>query len=115
VQALLSKASVGILTFHHLPNHDDCRPNKLFEYMSAGLPIVGSNIQSWIEFLADVDNVTFVDPLSPTAIREAILALLDDPVRCAEMGERGRKAVLDQFNWDHEAQKLLNLYNELLS
>lgn len=35
-------AKTGIVTFHPLPNHIDTKPNKMFEYMSTGLPIITS-------------------------------------------------------------------------
>lgn len=113
VQEILSKSCVGILTFLPLPNHDHCRPNKIFEYMLAALPIVASHIPSWMGSFQQVHCISFVDPLFSLAIRQAIQDLLADPKQCHAMGARGRQAVIDQFNWDQEAKKILALYKTL--
>jgi glycosyltransferase involved in cell wall biosynthesis len=56
-----------------------------------------------------------VDPLQPAAIAAAINGLLADLAGAQAMGERGRAAVLARYRWDHEAAKLVALYNELLA
>jgi glycosyltransferase involved in cell wall biosynthesis len=54
-----------------------------------------------------------VDPLNPTAIAGAILRLMRNPVEAREMGVRGRQAVIDTYNWEHERVKLAGLYDRL--
>ena len=50
-----------------------------------------------------------VDPLNPAAIAKAIDALLSQPELAYQMGQRGRQAVLAQYNWGVEEKKLLDL------
>lgn len=45
------KAVAGIVTFLPLPNHIDAQPNKIFEYMAAELPVIGSNFPLWKELI----------------------------------------------------------------
>jgi glycosyltransferase involved in cell wall biosynthesis len=78
------------------------------------LPIVASNFPLWKDLIDDIGCGITVDPLNVDAIAEAITWILDHPAEAAAMGERGRRAVLEKYNWDTEAQRLLALYQKLL-
>ena len=54
-----------------------------------------------------------VDPDDVQAVAQAIRAILSDPQRAQQMGENGRQAVLQKYNWDIELKKLLELYDSL--
>lgn len=105
----------GLVLFHPEKNHINSQPNKLFEYMSAGLPVIASNFQSWKNIVESNNCGICVDPLNPKDIAEAIKYLVDNPDIARKMGENGRKAVLEKYNWENEAKKLLNVYEKLHS
>jgi len=50
---------------------------------------------------------------NPKAIAEAIDYLVTHPEEAEQMGRNGQKAVIEQYNWGIEEQKLLDLYNSL--
>jgi len=54
-----------------------------------------------------------VDPSQPEALAEALQWLLEHPSEAQAMGDRGRRAILQTYNWNSEAQSLLNLYRRL--
>ena len=110
VNELLAKSRAGLVTFHPAPNHIDAQPNKMFEYMSAGLPIITSNFPLWREIVEGNQCGICVDPLDPKAIGEAIQYLIDNPAEAEQMGKNGRQAVEQKYNWSIEEQKLLDLY-----
>jgi glycosyltransferase involved in cell wall biosynthesis len=89
-------------------------PVKLFEYMAAGLPVVASNFPLWKEIVEGNRCGITVDPLDPKAIAQAIEYLLAHPEEARQMGENGRRAVEEKYNWEKEAEKLLALYKELV-
>ncbi len=97
-----------------MPNHVDAQPNKMFEYMSAGIPVIASDFPLWREIIEGCGCGICVDPLDPKKIAEAIDYLVDNPEIARRMGENGRKAVYDRYNWDVEEKKLLALYDSLL-
>lgn len=109
---IMAKARMGLVLFHPGPNHTDSQPNKLFEYMGAGLPIIASDFPRWRELIEGAKCGILVDPLKPAEIAAAIEWVLDNPKAAEEMGARGRKAVTEQFSWDREKAKLLHFYRE---
>lgn len=109
----LAGARAGLVLFQPQPNHTEALPNKLFEYMAAGLPVVASDFPFWRSVLEEVDCAIWVDPTDPDGIAAAIDGLLADGERAREMGRRGAAAVRERLNWEHEAPKLVELYERL--
>lgn len=111
---ILAKSKIGIVTFLATPNHVDAQPNKMFEYMSAGLPIVASNFPLWREIIEVNDCGICVDPENINQIANAIQYLIDNSMESKRLGTNGRKAVMEKYNWEQEEKKLLALYKKLL-
>lgn len=103
----------GLVMFHPVPNHVNAQPNKLFEYMSAGLPVIGSDFPAWRQLIDATGAGLLVDPSDPAALAAALQQILEDPVAAQRMGERGAEAVRDRFNWEREAEELLSVYERL--
>lgn len=114
VREVLGRSFAGIVTFHPLPNHIDAQPNKMFEYMSAGVPVIASDFPLWREIIAGAGCGVLVDPTDPSAIAAAIDRLAADPELVAQMGLAGRRAVKIRYNWASEERKLLAFYDQLL-
>jgi glycosyltransferase involved in cell wall biosynthesis len=114
VRDILRDSIAGLVTFHPLPNHVDAQPNKMFEYMSAGVPVIASDFPLWRDIIEGNNCGLCVDPLRPQEIAEAIDFLVANPNRADEMGSNGLSAVRDRFNWSVEKDKLVALYEELI-
>ena len=114
VNELLARSKAGLVTFLPAPNHCDAQPNKMFEYMSAGLPIITSNFPLWRDIVEGNECGICVDPLNPNSIGDAIQYLIDHPVEAEQMGKYGRDAIEQKYNWSIEEIKLLRLYKSLL-
>lgn len=112
---LLNISDVGIVCFLPEPNHVKAMPNKLFEYMAAGLPVVVSNFPLWKKVVEENSCGIAVDPRNPEKIAKAIEYFMNNPDKKKEMGENGRRAILGKYNWEKEKEKLLQLYRSLLS
>lgn len=110
----LKKVDIGLACLHPEPRFTIAWPVKLFEYMAAGLPVVASNFPLWREIVEGNRCGICVDPLDPKEIAQAIEYLLTHPEEARRMGENGRRAVLEKYNWEREAEKLLKLYAEIV-
>jgi glycosyltransferase involved in cell wall biosynthesis len=111
VAHIFSKSLAGLVLYHPGPNHTNSQPNKLFEYMSAGLPVIASNFPLWREIIEGNNCGICVDPIDVDAIASAIRRLIDAPEEARIMGENARLAVLERYNWDNEFRKLKMLYD----
>jgi len=113
VRAILGRSLAGLVTFLSAPNHIDAQPNKMFEYMSAGVPVIASHFPLWREIVEGNACGVCVDPSQPHEIAAAIDFFAENPDQVKIMGANGRRAVLDRYNWAMEEAKLLNLYESL--
>lgn len=110
----LNTAAIGLVCNQPRHGYDLALPNKLFEYLSAGLPVIASHFDSWQEIVEGNQCGITVDPTDPAEIAQAIDTLLGQPELRRTMGENARQAAGEKYNWEHESQKLLNLYQEVL-
>ncbi|OCQ54391.1 beta-1,6-galactofuranosyltransferase [Photorhabdus australis subsp. thailandensis] len=110
---LLSKSIAGIVLYHPLPNHIDAQPNKIFEYMSAGIPVIASNFALWQDIVVKNHCGICIDPLNPKEIANAIDYLSNNTDIAEEMGNNGLLAVNEKYNWDIEQNKLNEFYQQI--
>lgn len=110
----MATAACGLCVYHPEPNHVEALPNKLFEYMAAGLPVVASSFPFWAQFVEETGAGVLVDPLDPHAIAYGITRIIGNSDLGNAMGIAGKQAVVDKFNWDAESSRLIALYGRLL-
>ncbi len=110
VMAAIRSSRCGIILDHPISNYIDAHSTKMFEYMACGLPVVCSDLPLWVRMVGEADCGVVVDPLDPQAAAEVIRRLLKDPEEAQRLGENGRRAVLERYNWENEIAKLEALY-----
>jgi glycosyltransferase involved in cell wall biosynthesis len=115
VRKVMGRSIAGLVTLHPLPNYVDAQPIKMFEYMSAGIPVIASNFPLWKEVIEGNGCGICVDPMIPAEIASAIDRLLTDKKLAESMGANGVRAVKDRFNWGAEEVKLLAYYKNIVS
>ena len=108
------KADIGLVTYQPLLYCVNSLPNKLLECMSLGVPVVYSNFPNYREIAETAGAGIMVDPTVPEQIADAIETLVHNSDLARRMGEAGKRAVRERFNWGVESVKLLRLYQDIL-
>jgi glycosyltransferase involved in cell wall biosynthesis len=113
IMLLIANSLAGIVTLLPTPNYIDSLPVKMFEYMSASVPVIASNFTLWQQIIEQNKCGICVNPEDPKQIAIAVLQLYNKPDLANEMGTNGYKAVCKTYNWQVEENKLVQLYSSL--
>ncbi|WP_277934108.1 glycosyltransferase family 4 protein [Campylobacter hyointestinalis] len=113
VSDIINKSKIGLVTLYPTTAYLEALPIKMFEYMSAGIPVIASNFPLWRDIVEKSGCGICVDPLKPKDIAKAINFILQNPQIAEQMGINGRKIVVEKYNWAIEEEKLFNIYEEL--
>lgn len=92
----------------------DAVPIKLFEYMLCSRPVIVSDFPENRKIVERANSGFLIDPTNIEEISNKILWLLDNPAKAREMGENGKKAVHEKYNWDSQVKILLKMYEKLV-
>jgi len=112
----LNEGAAGLLIFQ--PTYYNISiglPNKLFDYMLLGLPVIASDLPEIRSVVGSADCGILVDPESVSEIIDAITYFFDHPKEAQRMGANGRRAVLEKYNWSRMEADLLQTYRNLES
>ena len=110
----LNEGAAGLLVFQ--PTYYNISiglPNKLFDYMLLGLPVIASDLPEIRSVVGSADCGILVDPGSVSEITDAIIYFFDHPKEAQRMGANGRRAVLEKYNWSRMEADLLQAYRNL--
>jgi glycosyltransferase involved in cell wall biosynthesis len=88
-------------------------PNKFFEYLHAGVPVLASDFPETRRLVDRYDVGAVCDPGDPAAIANAVNDLLSRPDDLVRMRDNALKAA-QELNWEHERERLLALYRRLV-
>lgn len=97
-------------------NHRYSTPQKLFESIAAGVPVVASDLPGMAGVVREIEAGALCDPTSPTSIAEAIRSVLaaDEPTSAARRA-RILAAAHERYNWEAQADVLFDVYGNLLA
>jgi glycosyltransferase involved in cell wall biosynthesis len=110
----LVRAQVGLIPWQpSLQTQKMVNPNKVFEYMACGLPLVASDLPSLRYIMQQSEAGLTAKADDSAAHAAAIRRLLDDPALARQLGENGRRFVYATHNWEREGEKLIQFYKGL--
>src|SRR3546814_18232125 len=85
----MAQARAGLVLLHPTNNYLVIRPNKLFEYMAAGLPVIASDFGHWREVVEPAGCGILVNPTDTRALPREIAHPIAHPEEDAAKGRRG--------------------------
>ncbi|PDV99974.1 glycosyltransferase family 4 protein [Candidatus Chloroploca asiatica] len=114
VVSTASRYDIGLIMYlpHNL-NNQLASPNKLFEYVMAGLALVAPDLPIFREVVNTHQVGVLCEPGNPVAIAAAVNQIARDPETMAAMKRRSLVA-RKSYTWDSEGEKLLKVYRQLL-
>lgn len=110
--SFLGECAVGVL-----PSSSDVArvmgtPIKLFDYMSAGLPVVANRVGGWSE-LIEQEDIGLLTNDDPKEFALAVLRLLEDEDLRARLSQNAIEAVRERYNWERSVEPLARFYENL--
>lgn len=109
-----SECEIGIMPYKPTClNNYYSLPNKLSEYMMAGLAVVASDLPEIDRLNKKIGFGELFNPSKPTSIAEAIKNLIVDKEYLKRCKNRAKEWALNEGNWEHESRKIVSLYKEL--
>jgi glycosyltransferase involved in cell wall biosynthesis len=113
VTAYAASVDLGIVANENVClNNYYSSPNKLFEYIIAGLPVAASDFPVMKKVIEQFEIGCTFDPSSPQNIAQAVLHMLEDSEKLQRMKQNTFIAA-QVYNWENESKKLIELYSQL--
>lgn len=114
----VASADVGVMPNQPLSENERLSsPNKLFESIAVGLPVVSADYPERRRVVLDDPEGplgAMCDPTDPASIASAIRSILElDNAERDDLRERCLRAARERWNWEHEVAGLLELYADL--
>lgn len=107
-------AHLGCVFYENNLNNKVTLPNRLYEYMYCGICVLGEEFPEVRKVLDDTGAGMCVDSSNPVSIADKAIYLLKNPDIMLDMGKKGRKAVLEKYNYENEIQKLDKFYKSII-
>ena len=111
----LQRVQVGMANILNVAQYNqyDNLATKVYEYMSAGLPVILTDAPYNRKLMEEAPFGICVDPENVAEIAAALQYLFSHPEEAHRMGAAGRQLIRERFNWDIEANNLLRFYEEI--
>ncbi|TDD29673.1 glycosyltransferase [Kribbella turkmenica] len=112
VTAFLRTADIGLIPILRYPSHEMALPNKVFEYIFAGLPVVTSDMPTLEEFVGRTRIGEVFETANPAGLAAAVSRILAGPAPYREAC--ASPELRQESSWETQADRLRALYDDLL-
>ena len=109
----ISVASVCVSPIHRNLHHDTTFANKIFQYMAMGKPLVVSDCPPQVRVVEEAQCGLVHEGGNAEGLASQIIAIFEEPSQAMGMGENGKTAVLDKYNWPKTSAGLIDYYEGL--
>ena len=114
LQIMPASADIGVAPIENVClSYYLCSPNKLFEYLLAGLPVVTSDFPELKRVVEQFQVGGYFDPSSPEQIASAVEMVLNDSTMSEKL-VAAKQRILADYCWENESVKLLEAYESIV-
>lgn len=107
VPEYIASSDVCIIPHRKSSHWDNTIPNKLFDYMAASKPVLASDVIPMTRIVTETQcGLIYKDDDSNDCFEQ--LKRLMDPLLRARLGKEGERAVVEKYNWDIDAERLMD-------
>lgn len=110
----VARADAGLIPHYANESWETTIPNKLFDYMSLGLPVISSSVSPVARLLGETGAGAVFDDRDPEDMARVIVSLTDEERRTA-MGRAGRDAIRSRYHWEKDAERLERALERVVS
>ncbi len=112
VSELFSQSNVGALTYRICSHWNHTIPNKIFDYMAAGLPVLATAVEPIERILRANDCGLVCRGDDPSDVAKSLSKLMDPSLR-QRLGNNGHEAVRGQYNWEADERRMVQVLDRL--
>jgi glycosyltransferase involved in cell wall biosynthesis len=109
----IALSDVGIIPHISTPHIETTMPNKIFQFMTLGKPVLVSNVKPLIRVVQDAQCGSVFTAQDVESFTEKVIYLAENPEQLEIYGKNGKRAVEKKYNWQQTVKPLLKIYREL--
>jgi glycosyltransferase involved in cell wall biosynthesis len=109
----ITGSDICVIPHLRTPHKESTIPNKLFDYMAMGKPVIVSDVAPLKRIVEEHRCGVVYRSNDPAGLAGSAGRLLEDPALCAEFGRNGRSAVMERYNWERDAERLKGVIESL--
>lgn len=111
---LVADSTVGLCLLNDIPNYRYALPTKILEYMTYGLPVVGSNLPCTVDYIRYCQAGIVVQPQNMDETISQVVDMINDPARLLRYSIAGQDKMVYELNWRKESALLRRFYRRIL-
>lgn len=113
VPSYIAASDVCLVPHEATPHTETTVPHKLFQYMALSKPVVVTDVRPLERVVGETGCGIVVPAGDADAMGSALVSLYESPTDAQRMGQRGRQAIEETYNWTTESASLLAVYESL--
>lgn len=110
-----ARAFCGCVFYEDNSNNRVGIPNRLFEYMYCGIPVVATGFPELRKIVEESGCGVLVNSEDPQSIADGFIQLLKNPAKASEMGVKGRKAIEEKYGYHIDIRNTIKFYKSLIN
>jgi glycosyltransferase involved in cell wall biosynthesis len=110
VGSYIESANACVIPHVRSEQTDNSSPNKIFQYMYYGKPVISSDCRSLEKLVRETGCGVIFHDRDGRDLASKILFLFRNPGTSEELGRKGKNAVITRYNWNSTVTPLLNIY-----